>query len=70
MQNRMFAKIKRFNPQNYHIFVEDMETGRTVELRTLFSIFQQLQRWGIGSLWEFDLYDDVVKTAVRREEVE
>jgi hypothetical protein len=63
----MFAKIKRFNPQNYHIFVEDMETGRTQELRTPLSIFQQLQRRGIGSLWEFDLYDDVVKAAVRRE---
>lgn len=69
-ENKMLAKITQFHPSNFHITVENVETGKKYELTCPVSIFQQLQRRGVNTFWEFETHDDVVKNAVRRDPVD
>lgn len=63
----MFVKLLKLNPQNFHIDVENTETGQRLDLTCPMSIFQRLQKWGPGTLMEVEAYNDVVKNVVRQD---
>lgn len=67
----MLVKVLGLNSQNYHIQVEDVETGQKYDLTCPLSIFQRVQKWGIGTIMEVDTYGkDIVKNVVRRDPVQ
>lgn len=63
----MTVKLLKMNTQNFHITVEDVETGSKLELTCPTSIFQRVQKWGIGTIMDVEAYNDVVKNVVRRD---
>lgn len=62
----MLVKLLKFNTQNFHITVEDVDTGIKYDLTCPMFIFQRVQKWGPGTIMEVDVFDDVVKSVVRR----
>ena len=64
----MLVKLLHLNPQNFHIKVEHVETGQKFDLTCPMTIFQRIQRWGIGTFMEVDTFDnDIVKSVVRKD---
>ena len=63
----MLVKLLALHSNNYHIQVEDVETGLKYDLTCPLTIFQRIQAWGIGTIMEVDTYaKDIVKSVVRR----
>ena len=63
----MLVKLIALHSNNFHIDVEDVETGIKYDLTCGLSIFQRIQAWGVGTIMEVDVYaKDVVKSVVRR----
>lgn len=66
----MLVKLLKLNSNNYHIDVEDVETGIKYDLTCPLTIFQRVQVWGVGTIIEVDTYaKDVVKSVVRRDPI-
>lgn len=65
----MLVKLLKLNAQNFHIDVEDVEYDPPVhyELTCPMSIFQRLQKWGVGTYMEVEAFNDVVKSVVRQD---
>lgn len=64
----MLTKLLALNSNNYHIKVEDIETGLKYDLTCPLTIFQRVQAWGVGTIMEVTYTDeDVVKSVVRRD---
>lgn len=67
-ESKMLVKLLKTNPNNYHITVEDVETGAKYDLTCPLTIFMRVQAWGIGTIMEVDTFDkDIVKSVVRRD---
>lgn len=67
---KMLIKLLKLNPQNYHIVVEEMETGAKYDLTCPLTIFMRISNWGIGTIIEVDTFDkDIVKSVVRRDPI-
>lgn len=65
----MLVKLLKLNTQNFHITVEDVETGRKYDLICPTSIFQRIQKWGLDTFMEVEAFEDVVKSVVRKDPV-
>lgn len=65
----MFVKLLSLNTQNFHIKVEDVETGSKLDLTCPMSIFQRIQKWGVDTIMEVETFNDVVKNVVRRDDL-
>jgi len=66
----MLVKLLSLNSSNFHIKVEDVETGQKMELTCPMAIFQRVQKWGVGTIMEVDVFDDIVKSVARRDPLE
>lgn len=60
------GKIKKFHPQNFHMTVEDVETGHVHYLTVPISIFHNIKKYEEGTVVDVDTHDDVVKSVVKK----
>lgn len=64
----MLVKLLKTNSNNYHIMVEEIETGQKYDLTCPLTIFMRIQAWGNGTIMEVDTFDkDIVKSVVRKD---
>lgn len=69
-EKEMLVKLVKITSQLYQIDVEEVEARQKHILTCPLGIFQRVQAWGMGTIMEVDVQDNIVKSVVRRDPVQ